>query len=404
MLTQGGFLLHLRRSACIYAFPLMLGALILNFIIRTDRWHHEWLLAAEQLNYATLMIGPILGAAAAWDGYQLNRRRDRVALGVRGFSAVIVLWATHLATVVILFFIGFAILLAGTFGSAGPIPGWPATLTLLPAVALLGLEAAVGLAIGVSLSSVYAAPLAAVAIYVTSIFLYVKGPIEFISIGGASESLAAFKPIYTRQFAQEFFYISLALLLILLTTSQFRRSEAWLRGLTAGTGAAFVLSLVLLLPFNGDRFVQTSASLDCSGTAPSICMSAGYEDYRQGVAATAQPVWETLARKGVHLPRSLDQSQLPGNPRSAPLDASILEAPTASDITHAIVLANVSKTCPITDDPATIKDFGMVSWWLAREAGSEEPSPYRLPSELQGSVEEQVAWINAAMERLRECR
>lgn len=398
----------LRRSAALPALPVLLATVAAHIALRPRPWAHEWFWAFYQFDFVTILIGPLLAGIAAWEGWRCASAADLLDTGTQPRRVAAVTWLATLLWGLLVFAVGLVavcviVRLAGT-------PGWPplaAIATMLPVIGLLAAECAVGLLVGWWVRHVLAAPAAALGCFLLSLWLYVSGPTVFIEVGGASGSMIGVSIKVVPALAQVAYFAAVVLLAVLLVA----RPRPWsgtpgaLASLApAATAGVLVLGAATALVAQGPNRLQPAPeALVCVGTAPQVCVSAGYVRYAAGARAALLPYLSRLTEAGVPVPAKFAQDVNPGGLTVGPIDSTLLLGRT-DGAGFAVINSYLSKKCPIDRDPVLQTEWNGVISWLYAGTVPISIDDASVPAIVRGpKTPAQLAWVKATMAHLAAC-
>ena len=401
----------LRRSAALPALPVLLAAVAAHIALRPRPWAYEWFWAVYQFNFVTILIGPLLAGIAAWEGWRCSAAADLLDTGAQPRRVAAVSWLATFLWGLLVFAVGLVavcviVRLAGTPGA----PPLAAIATVLPAIALVAAECAVGLLVGWWVRHVLAAPAAALGCFLLSLWLYVSGPTVLIQVGGASGSMIGASVRVVPAMAQVAYFAAIVLLAVLLLA----RPRPWSRAGAAqsalaslapvATAGILVLGSASFLVAQGpDRLQPAPEALVCVGTAPQVCVAAGYVRYAAGARAALLPYLSRLTEAGVPVPAKFAQNANPGELTVGPIESTLLLGRT-DGAGFAVINSYLSKQCPIDQDPALQTEWNGIISWLYAGSVPISVDDASIPSIVRGpQTPTQLAWVKAAMAHLAAC-
>ena len=398
----------LRRSAALPALPVLLAIVVAHIALRPRLWAHEWFWAIYQFNFVTILIGPLLAGVAAWEGWRCSAAADLLDTGAQPRRVAAVTWLATLLWGLLVFVVGLVsvgiiVRVAGTPGA----PPLAALASVLPAMGLLAAECAVGLLIGWWVRHVLAAPAAAVGCFLLSLWLYVSGPTVLIEVGGASGSMIGVSVRVGPALAQLAYFAAVVLLAVLLVgrPRPWSGTPAALASLApAATAGVLVLGTASILVAQGPNRLQPAPeALVCVGTAPQVCVSAGYVRYAAGARAALLPYLSRLTEAGVPVPAKFAQDVNPGGLTVGPIESTLLLG-RVDGAGFAVINSYLSKKCPIDQDPSLQTEWnGMISWLYAGSVPISVDDA-SIPSIVRGpQTPAQLAWVKATMAHLAAC-
>lgn len=397
----------LRRSSVGISLVVMPLVLLAHFALRGSEWKREWLWGIYELNFVTILIGPIAAGISAYDGYRLSAERELLATAanpIRRFAREL---RGHALAVVIVFSVGMVWVFLGVRPNvSGTFPRATDLFTVLPAALLVVFESAIGLLIGWFVSSWLVAPAVAVAVFSASLWLYVNGPEQFIIVGGATDSLANLQPNVERAFGQvAWFAIATLAIVVILRASLISQRKT---RVTYGALACLTIVVggVLLSNLKGPRFVHVQTAEYCSESIPAVCVGLGYKNEVPGVRQRLEPTVRRFHDAELPIPSIFRLNAPRGLVTVAPLSLSMITdgSRESAAVEQAFLLAHLPTTCSLYSSPKVSAAFDGLSWWLR----PQELSPMgfaQLPKVLtQGTKQEQSRWLREAMTSLEQCK
>lgn len=354
-----------RRSLAFSAIPALVLVVGAQLWLRPRPWVHEWYWTIDVYNFTTILVAPVVAGVAAWEGAQWSATADWASSIGRSFRVVrgAVLPIGVLSSVV---FVG-GLAVAGALTSVAGTPGFPSISELastLPALAVIWLAAAFGVAAGWFFRKALVAPVVALLIFGVLFAGYTALPEQWFRIGGATSSLLSLGPRTGLHFLQVLLYLSLgaaALQAAVHHTSRHQESRWITFALAAGTAT-------LLLAIGGMRFVEATPKLRCTGSAPQICLGYGYQHLR---AETLQILGEPIAKlaaAGFVPPVRVTQDVLDVRPKVVRIGT---QAPTADDARNLLVFAIIPEDCDVFRDEITYTRYITVWYWVGSLLGME---------------------------------
>lgn len=396
--------LWVRRSIGRPLAPALLAVVLLHIFARTRPWNHEWMWSVYQLNFVTVLLGPIGAGLGAWEGARLSSCRALVGSSNRVLQALTAAYGGVLAWVAGSYVVGLCVVfgvvkLAGTPG----VPGVHPILTTLPALALLALQVATGVALGWFAKNPVAAPAAAIAWFLLVVYVYIHGPGQFVNVGGAGDSLVGLAPRTILQIAQVAAYLSLAALALLLaahTLGWWRRYNPVVAPVSLVLSVTFVGILANEGPIALER---DTPQLSCFGTNPEVCAAPGYSrdlaQAREALILYLSP----LRSAGVAVPSRFAQGAEPGSIPVGPLSLAVLKG--SRDEAGLLVMASyLRKKCDLERNPDVVIAHQYTSYWLFSRVTGRMPHDPEVPLVLvRGTVSEQRQWVRRAMSTIQQC-
>ncbi|MFJ7153506.1 hypothetical protein ACIQUQ_01065 [Streptomyces sp. NPDC101118] len=397
--------LLLRRSAGRTAAPFFLLLVVLNTVLRSMAWKHEPMWAVYQYNFTVMLLGPLLAGVAGWEGYRLSRAETFLAAHHRPFTVLASAWAALFAWCAAAFLTGLAVVIGIVVWAGTPLTfGVPELLTPFPALALLGLACAAGLAAGWLGRGKLAAPMAAVSVFLAFLLLYAGDLSEFVMVGGATSSLVGLRPKADTQLAQLAFYLAATLLTLCATAW----SAAWHYPRRLGTAVACaLLSVTTALNLTSVDPLYLEArpgDVRCYGSRPEICLGHGYTQYEPRLRAALAPMVRAVSSLPLPTPKAFRQDAL-----STSTDLGQLSTDTVTgdpDLLLDMFLGTYyGSTCDIEPGSAMDRNFTNARFWLAGAAGATPFEDPALDPRLRtGTPSERAAIARTALQGLKACR
>lgn len=398
-------MLMARRSFGLALLPAMMGIVLLHIFARERPWTHEWFWAVYQLNFVTVMLGPIVAGIGAWEGVRFSRSRGLLSTSNRVLAGLGALWFALLMWALVAYAVGLAIVMAMVKLAGTPdLPDTRAIIAILPAVALLAALAAIGLAIGWVLKSPLAAPACVVGSFLVILLLYIKGPGQLIIVGGATDSLLALAPRRNLQAAQILCYLIVSMASLVLAAHSFGWPRRHHPMAASALGGLAVLSAALVVAQGGTILQPYAPKLQCFGVDPEVCAGPGYAPRLSDARTALLPYIRVLQGAGVPVPHRFSQAQDPGNPEVGPLSLGLLQG--SGDEAAPLVMASYfQKSCDTKSNPKVIEAHQYASYWLeASVSGTSLPYDPAIPDVLRtGNPEEQRRWMREAIQMIQQC-
>ncbi|MET9829138.1 hypothetical protein ABZ078_07465 [Streptomyces sp. NPDC006385] len=242
-------LTEMRRGEAKWAAALM-GAVGVYYFSSETPGDSDWIGWWNQTSlhvqlFSVIVMGSVMSSAAAWGAGRAFRHRTRVwadAAARNGWSQALLLWLAVWLWALLAYAVFIAIAFSRT--SAVSDVSEPAWTPLLLGAAMMGLEIAVGVAIGSALPSRVVAPFAGVLWYVLFVFVgFVPGtPLDKLFPAIDEFWSSEFEPNRTRMLIAVAWCLTLALVLTALSTLR-RRAALAPRPLLLG--ALTVVALVM---------------------------------------------------------------------------------------------------------------------------------------------------------------
>lgn len=401
-----------RRAVALLALVLVVVAAV-AVAPRAESWIGSWKQALDLSAGATALLGPVAAGAAclAYSRLHSSAASEIVLQAERD-------WLRWLQPFLAVWALASAALLVVTVGAttAAIIAGAPAypqfAWVLLPALAVLGAQTAVGAAIGYASGRSWAAPMAVVIVFL--LFLWtINGPVPTLFVmGGATATLAGEKfavlPVLgPGVFALGFGWCVLAV--------------AHRRLLTSTPAGQAVLAIAVVLAGigwwstggdNDGRYVRVDdPPLSCMGSAPEVCV------FRE----VPRPLAD-LAGKVDHQARALIAIGAPVPARFVPEWAvrpseGVVHLWVDEESKRRVSVDSATRTlvkparCPAdsadTPVPLPFEERHLLGRWLQVRAGLLEPDPGDSDAAWLAArsvaPQEQEAWIRTTYRQLAEC-
>ncbi|MFI5543644.1 hypothetical protein ACIA6E_07685 [Streptomyces sp. NPDC051815] len=407
-MTTNAPLLHLRRSLGRTAFPFLLVLVVLNTLLRPMGWRYEPMWAVYQYNFTVMLLGPLLAGVAAWEGHRLSRAAPFLSAHHRPLTMLAAAWAALLAWASAAFLLGLVLVLclvarAGALASLG----LPELLTPVPALALLGLACAVGLAAGwlSGEGGRVAAPMAAIAVFLAFLLLYSGDLSEFVMIGGATGSLVGLRPKAGTQGTQAAFYAAATLLALI--------AAAWgaalhrLRPRHALAAAATVVLCALsaghLASADPLYLEARPGDVRCHGTRPQICLGPGYAAYEPRLRAGLTPLVTAMAELDLPAPASFRQDALRSSTNTGQLSPDTVQG-DSEPLLDMFLGTYYGSDCAIEPGSPMERHHVNARYWLAAAVGAPSyEDPLLDPRLTSGSPPERRSVARTAFQGLAAC-
>ncbi|MFJ9941558.1 hypothetical protein [Streptomyces erythrochromogenes] len=409
-MTTSALLLHVRRSLGRTAFPFLLVLVVLNTLLRPMGWRYEPMWAVYQYNFTVMLLGPLLAGVAAWEGHRLSRAAPFLSAHHRPLAILTAAWAALLAWSAAAFLLGLALVL-GVVTWAGPLPtlGLPELLTPLPALALLGLACAVGLAAGwlSGGGGKIAAPMTAIVVFLAFLLLYSGDLSEFVMVGGATSSLVGLQPKAGTQTTQVAFYAAATLLTLLAAAWSAALHHRRPRHLIAATAAATlcVLSAGQLASADPLYLEARPGDVRCHGTRPEICLGRGYAAYEPQLRARLTPLVTAMAELDLPAPASFRQDALRSSTDTGQLSPDTVKGD--SELLLDMFLGTYyGSDCAIEPGTPMERHHANARHWLAAAVGAptyEDPLVDPRLTSTSNSAAERISVARAAFQGLAAC-
>ncbi|WP_314244026.1 hypothetical protein [Streptomyces sp. DSM 40907] len=400
--------MHMRRSLGRTAFPFLVLLVVLNTLLRPMAWRHEPMWAVYQYNFSVMLLGPILAGVAAWEGHRLSRARTFLSAHHRPFTVLSAAWAALLAWSSAAFLLGLSLVL-GLVAGAGtpPVLGRPELMTPLPALALLGLACAVGLTAGwlAGDNGKLAAPLMAIAVFLTFLLLYAGDLSEFVMVGGATSSLVGLRPKAGTQTSQAVFYAAATLLALLAGAWSAAPHRLRPRHFLAATATAVLCALSAGHLASADPLYLEARPGDvrCHGTRPEICLGRGYSSYKPHLRARLTPLVQAMAQLDLPAPTAFRQDALSSTTKSGQLSPDTITGDREL-LLDMFLGTYYGSDCAIEPGSALERAHVNARYWLAEAVGLPPyEDPVLDPRLTVGAAAERISVARAAFQRLAAC-
>lgn len=393
----------MRRSLGRSVFPAFTALILLNTLLRSMSWRHEWMWAVYQYNFTVILLGPLLAGVAGWEGYRLARASDFLSGHHRPVALLTAVWAALFAWCAVAFAAGLAIVLAVVAISGAPLHlGLAEIVTPVPAFALLAAESAAGLVAGWLAHSKLAAPMAAISVFLGSLLLYAGNFSEFITVGGATSSLVGLQPKLSIQASQTTFYCLAVVLAITVGSwlSSWYRAPRWpavmmVSVLTATSAVVLSMSSPLYLE-------KREGDVACSGAHPEICLGYSYANLEPEVRDSLTPYVKAVEEIGIKPPASFRQDAS----SSRNVGQLSLDTITGSkDVIPDMFLGTYyGSQCEIVPGGDIEKSYSNARYWLTSTVGTgEQYDPVVDRVFVKGTPEERASAARAAFATLMAC-
>jgi len=403
---MSGWTVSLRRSPGRHAAPVLFTVLIAQVLIRDRAWTYEWTWALYQLAFNTVLLSPIVAGLGAWEGARLADSSDYIGTCPRSWRVALSAWLGLILWTAVVYLVGVVVVALLVLARGTPFgPRLVDTLTILTAIGLMAAFGALGIGLGWLIRRrLAAAPLAAALTFCTTLWLYLAGPGQFVTVGGASGSLAGATPNTTIQWRQVAVFVGISITLLLLIS---RRTSWGVRGpvvLGLFSTLATTIAVVGLADAGQAVLVPYNEPVTCTGVKPQVCAVAGYARFGARAHDDLAPLIHALeAAKVSPIPLVFNQNASPGQVLVGPLQNRFLTGNT-SDAALLVSAAYVDKRCFLQtrreDDVAL---FGL-QWWLAGQVGGDRGNADLLPEKLtKGTPADQAAFIRDAVHTLVNC-
>lgn len=378
--------IELRRGVGIWAFVPMLIALVFITLAHPRQWAGDWLGWAYYQRTSLIVFGPLVVAAAAWQGGR-ERRRGLVELLASTARGPLQRTSAALASPVAWALLAFGAVTAAMAAVTASNTSYgrpPVLLTLGAATAVL-LFAVVGYAVGRISPWRITAPVLALATYV-ALGLAQYGPSSYLSPGVQLFSGLEPKPWWPLASAGSFLLAAVGVLLLLGHRSRWFAVPvlglAWLVAMPIANAGqnAFTPDLA------GEALV-------CQGGSPQVCLTRRHADQLPAVAREVQTVLAGLDVQG-----PVNEQRFGLSEQTAPLNTLYLGATITGGADLDVVRQNAAQAAVRwdcaegphpPDDDLGIATFELSGWVQQRPeppyagllAGLSEPQALALIQE-----------------------
>ncbi|HEY8982517.1 MAG TPA: hypothetical protein VIU15_23375 [Streptomyces sp.] len=395
-----------RRSLGRVAFPVFLALVVLNTVLRTMTWRHEWMWAVYQYNFTVMLLGPLLAGIAGWEGYRLAKAQSFLLSHQRPIkvlaSATLALWAwCAFAFLLGLVMIGGIVISAGTPWQAGVHE----LVTPLPALLLLLAECAIGVIAGWLSGSKLAPPLAAIVVFLASLLLYSGDLSEFVMVGGATGSLVGLEPKMATQAWQCVFFFLAALIVILggAWLATWYRIPRWpVMSIAAVVTAVAAVQLGSVSPL---YLEARKGDVVCQGSVPEICLGRSYQHYEPHLRVSLMPLEKAITGLGLQAPIAYRQDALTTKAGTAQLGLDTITG-TDKDVLVDMVLGTYyGSACTIEPGTQMEKNYSNARYYLAKSvhASADPDDPVLDPKIAHGDAAQQKDVARKAFHGLITC-
>ncbi|MGW0602158.1 hypothetical protein ACWD11_34285 [Streptomyces sp. NPDC002776] len=395
-----------RRSLGRTAFPAFLALAVLNTLLRSMTWRHEWMWAVYQYNFTVMLLGPLLAGIAGWEGYRLAKAQEFLLSHRRPIAllatATAALWAWCAAA----FLLGLIMVGGIVAGSGTPWQvGVQELVTPVPALLLLLAECAAGVVAGWLSGSKLAPPLAAITVFLATLLLYAGNLSAFVMVGGATSSLVGLAPKMATQTWQSLFFVLTAALVILAGTwlATWYRTPRWpVMGAAVLATAAVAVQLATVSPIYLER---REGDVVCHGASPQICLGRSYQHFEPHLRQALSPFIHAIDKIGFQAPVSYRQDAHISQPGTAQLG---LDTVTGNKelLADMILGTYYGPDCTIEPQSQMEKNYTNARYYLAQAAGipSDNDDPTLDPRLVRGSAHERTMVAHQAFAGLIACR
>lgn len=388
----------------------LLGAAAAYALGRTE-WIGSWKQALDWGAGSTALVGPVAAGCACLAYARLRSSAMREVLqqsrhdALRWLQPFLAVWALGCVAVLALS------VTTTTLASLAGVPAYPQYVwILLPACLVLGAQTALGAAIGWASARPWAAPAAAVLVFL--LFLWtVVGPMPAVFSTGGAGSLAGatFRP--GPAFGRGVLAIGLAGCVLALAhrplalASRARTALAVLAVGLLGVGW-------FVTPDDSDGHYGPLAhpAVTCAGSAPTVCVHREIPRPLADLSAKTERFARPLLDIGVRLPWRFSQT--------APEDGSTGEGlvllfaeeesrTTVSDRSAFGTLLTPARCAPdFSDDPTPVpfEERHLIGRWIQVRLGEVRPDPGDSDHAwLTGDPAAQAAWVRRTYAQLMSC-
>ncbi|GAA5705914.1 hypothetical protein AQJ43_36785 [Streptomyces avermitilis] len=396
--------LLMHRSLGRTAFPAFVVLILLNTLLRSMAWRHEWMWAVYQYNFTVMLLGPLLAGVAGWEGYRLARARSFLTSHQRPVAMLSAAWGALFAWCTAAFALGLLIVLAVVAFSGTPVViGLPEVVTPLPALGLLALECAAGLVAGWLARSKLVAPLAAVTVFLASLLLYAGDLSAFVTVGGATGSLIGLRPKLGTQASQVIFYCLATVLAVALGAwlATWYRSPRWPVIVLA---AVLSLGSAVYLATRSPLYLEARpGDVVCSGSHPQVCLGRSYEHFEPHVRKNLAPYVQAVESIGLRAPASFQQGAQSSSPNAGELSLDTITG-SKEPLLDAFLGTYYGSRCELIPGSAVEKDYSNARYWLAQAVGdTTEDDPVVDPALVKGTPKQRENIVRSAFRGLMAC-
>ena len=386
----------------------LLAAGVAALLPRRQDWIGSWKLALDGSAGATVFLGPVAAGLACLVYARLRSSGvfEIIAQGRRDWwcwaQPAVGLWSLA-STALLLVAAG-----ATTAASLAGVPAYPRLVwILLPALAVLASQVAIGAAIGWSSGRPWAAPLTAVLLFVVYLWTVV-GPLpEFFDSGSATISLAGFDVVPGRWVALGVAGVALAIAVLALAERRLFLAT-WPRRAVVGAAAGVWLVSWFTVGDSGGRYEPVAApATTCAGAQPEVCVLAETPRPLADLAREVDRGAEALRGVGAPLPdRFTEQWDL------APSSDGviILDDYSSADASQDLVIGTLVRPARCAPDyeegpPEEVwAARRLLGRWLEMETGRRAPTAKEHWHDwLTGPPAPRETWVRTTYAQLAAC-
>lgn len=380
---------------------------------RASSWIGSWKQALDLTAGATALLGPVAAGAAclAYSRLRSSAARELVLQAERDWlpwlQPLLAVWGLASAVLVL------AAAGATTAASVAGVPAYPRLAwVLLPAIAVLGAQTAIGAAIGYASGRAWAAPLAVVIVLL--LFLWtISGPVPTLFVTGgatatlAGETFAVLPVLGPGVFALGFGWCVLAAAhRQLFASTPARQGVLVVAALLVGIGWWWT---------GGDddaRYVRVAdPQLSCAGSAPEVCVLREVPRPLRDLAAKVDRQARALVELGAPVPTRF-------SPEWADRASDgVVQLWVEEETRRTVSVDAATRTLVVparcaadsADTPVAIpfEERHLLGRWLQVRAGVLEPDPADSDAAWLAArsvtTADQEAWVRATYRQLTEC-
>lgn len=375
---------------------------------RRHDWIGSWKLALDGSAGATVFIGPVAAGLAClvYSRLRSSGVAEIIAQGRRDWwcwlQPAVGLWALA-SSALLLVAVG-----STTAASLAGVPAYPRLVwILLPALAVLSSQVAIGAAVGWSTGRPWAAPLTAVLLFLLYLWTVV-GPLpELFDSGSATISLAGFDLVPGRWIALGVAGVALAVVVLALAERRLFLAT-WPRRAVVGTAVCAWLVGWFTVGDSGARYAPVAEpSLTCAGAQPEVCVLAETSRPLADLAREVGRGAEALRGAGAPLPERFAEQwgQSPSGDGVIILD-DYSSAEASPDLV-VDTLVRPARCAPDYEQGPPEEVWAarrLLGRWLEMETGHREPTPGDSWHEwLTGPSGPREEWVRATYAQLAAC-